>query len=92
MKETKESTKPNPRFKNYTRVFENLIKSTNVMTANPIVSVIITYDSSRAITITKTHNHKYNIKQYCLESYKMTFEEVVGGDERKDYIKLKEVE
>jgi len=57
----------------------------------PIVSMIITYDSSKAVTVTKRNDREYYIKQYDLESYDLTFEEKIGGGEDQ-YIKLKEVE
>lgn len=53
--------------------------------------MIITYDSTKAVTVTKKNDTEYFVKQYDLESYKMTFEEKIGGDP-KSYIKLKEVE
>lgn len=60
-------------------------------TLYPICSMIITYDSTKAVTVTKRNDKEYYVKQYDLESYKMTFEEKIGG--RADqYIKLKEVE
>lgn len=83
--------KPNPRFKNYSEVFKNLLKQSNVPTLWPICSMIITYDSTKAVTVTKKDDTTYFVKQYDLESYKMTFEEKIGGDP-KSYIKLKEVE
>ena len=83
--------KPNPRFKNYKELFNNLLKSTNVTTMYPICSVIITYDSTKAVTVTKKNEREYYVKMYDLESYEMTFEEKIGGD-ANDYIKLKEVE
>ena len=85
------TNKPNPRFKNYSGVFKNLVKSTNVVTMWPIVSMIITYDSSKAITVTKANDREYFVKQYDLESYDLTFEEKIGGGQDQ-YIKLKEVE
>lgn len=45
--------KPNLQFKSYASLFENLTKAKKVATAFPILSVIITYDSSRAILVTK---------------------------------------
>lgn len=45
----------------------------------PIVSMIINYDSTRAITVTKKDDRTYFIKMYDLESYLMTFEEQIGG-------------
>jgi hypothetical protein len=53
--------------------------------------MIITYDSSKAMTVTKRNDREYYIKQYDLESYDLTFEEKIGGGEDQ-YIKLKEVE
>ena len=85
------SNKPNSRFKNYKEIFNNLLKSTNVTTMYPICSVIISYDSTRAITVTKANEREYYVKMYDLESYELTFEEKIGG--RPDcYIKIKEVE
>jgi len=83
--------KPNPRFKNHKELFNNLLKSTDVTTMYPICSVIISYDSTRAITVTKRNEKEYYIKMYDLESYLLTFEEKIGG-EPDNYIKLKEVE
>lgn len=57
----------------------------------PIVSVILSYDSSRAITVTKRNPQEYYVKMYDLESYELSFEEKIGGLDT-DYIKLKEVE
>ena len=57
----------------------------------PIVSMIITYDSTKAVTVTKRNDREYYVKQYDLESYEMTFEEKIGGGEDQ-YIKMKEVE
>jgi hypothetical protein len=85
------TNKPNPRFKNYSGVFKNLVKSTNVVTKYPIVSMIITYDSTKAITVTKYNDREYYVKQYDLETYDLTFEEKIGGG-ADQYIKLKEVE
>lgn len=54
----------------------------------PIVTMIITYDSSRAVTVTKKDDEEYYVKMYDLESYELKFEEKISGN----YIKLKEVE
>lgn len=53
--------------------------------------MIITYDSTKAVTVTKKDDCEYLVKQYDLESYEMTFEERIGG-QKNMYIKLKEVE
>lgn len=53
--------------------------------------MIITYDSTRAVTVTKKDDHTYYVKMYSLEDYDLTFEEEIGG-EPENYIKLKEVE
>jgi len=57
----------------------------------PILTVIITYDSSKAVTVTKKNDREYFVKQYDLETYDMTFEEKIGGND-DCYIKMKEVE
>ena len=56
----------------------------------PIVQVIISNDSTRAVTITKKDDRTCFIKMYGLETYEMTFEEKIGGGPNS-YIKLKEV-
>ena len=43
------------------------------------------------VTVTKKTDREYFVKQYSLETYKMTFEEKIGG-KKDSYIKLKEVE
>ena len=43
--------KPNPRLKNYKGVFQDLLKQTTVKILNPIVSMIITADSTRVIAL-----------------------------------------
>jgi hypothetical protein len=53
--------------------------------------MIITYDSTKAVTVTKKNDREYLLKQYDLETYEMTFEEKIGGGDDQ-YIKLKEVE
>ena len=86
-----EVSRPNPQFKNYKDIFSNLMKETNISTMYPITDCIITYDSTRAIVVMKRNDKEYFVKMYGLESYKLTFEERIGGEEN-DYIKMKEVE
>jgi hypothetical protein len=49
--------------------------------------MIITYDSTRAVTVTKKDDMHYYIKMYCLESYELKFQEEITGA----YLKVKEV-
>ena len=58
--------KPNSRFKTYQNVFENLTKGQNVITMYPIVTVMLSYDSTRAITVTKKDDTETWIKMYSL--------------------------
>lgn len=83
--------KPNPMFKNYKNLLDNLLKTKKVTTMYPLVSIYITYDSELAITVTKQNEKAYYVKMYSLESQAQYFEEKVGG-ELDSYIKLKEVE
>ena len=69
----------------------NMTKSMNVMTMNPLVHIMMTYNSKYAVTVSKKSNREYWVKMYDLETYKMVFDEKVGGNP-EDYIKLKEVE
>jgi len=67
--EEEAAVKPNPRFKNYKNLFENLTKHKSRPTMYPIVNVMISYDSTRAITVTKKDDHECWIKMYDLETY-----------------------
>ena len=52
---------------------------------------MISYDSTRTIAVTKKDDTEYYIRMFDLETYKMTFSELVGGTP-KCYIKMKDVE
>lgn len=91
LRETGEEFAVDARFKNYTKVFNNLTKSHTVTTMYPIVSCMITYNSQSVVTVTKKNDREYLVKQYDIENYNLTFEERIGGN-KDDYIKLKEVE
>ena len=47
------NVKPNSRFKAYKHLFENLLKTSNISSNNPIVGAMILYDSSRVMSVTK---------------------------------------
>lgn len=82
----------NPNFKNYNQAFKNLTQETRVGTMHPIVSMIITYDSRRAITVTKVSDKKYQVTQYSLRGgFNVLFSEIYGG-KPNSYIKMKDVE
>lgn len=54
--------KPNMRFMNYKDIFTNLLRQSSVVTKWPIVTMIITYDSTRAVTVTKKDDRESFIK------------------------------
>ena len=82
---------PNQRFANYQNVFQNLIKTTSVPTDDSIVNCVISFDSTKAITVTKRDENEYYILLTDLESFETEFEMKVGGNPGQ-YIKVKEVE
>ena len=53
--------------------------------------MLISYDSSRVIMVSKKNDRESWIHMYNLETYEKTFEEKIGG-EFDSYIKIKEVE
>ena len=65
--------KPNLQFKSYAALFNNLTKEKKVATMWPIVTCMITYDSTRAITVTKKDDREFWIRMYNLETYEKTF-------------------
>lgn len=52
---------------------------------------MISYDSTRAITVTKKDDREFWVRMYSLQNYEKTFEEQIGGKD-DSYIRLKEVE
>ena len=78
----------NPQLENYKELFQNLTNPHVQVTAFDIVSIIITYDSKRCITVTKDSDEHYVIKQYSLKTNQITYEKSFRGT----YIKMKEVE
>jgi len=79
----------NPNFDKYKEVFKNLTHCENVETPYDVVSIIISYDSTRAICILKESDVKSCIMQYDLDMIeKPTFTEDFIGT----YIKMQEVE
>lgn len=86
-----EDLKPNLQFENYRFQFDSLLKHKQVPTQYPIVSCMISYDSSRAILVSKRDDREFWVRMYDLESYEKTFEEKIGGRE-ESYIRAKEVE
>ena len=67
------------------------MKQTGIVTPYPLISMMITYDSTRAIAVTKKDDREYAILMYDLETNACTFQEKVGGGSTA-YIKVKEVE
>ena len=50
------------KWKNYNETFDNLTNCNPVMTKFPIVSCMITYDSTRTILVTKENDTAYHIR------------------------------
>ena len=56
----------NSQFENYSELFNNLTTTHLVKTQYDLVSVMITYDSTRVVTCAKNDDTHYIIKQYDL--------------------------
>ena len=69
------------KFKNYQTVFDNLTKYQKVPTKFDIVSMIITYDSTHTLAVTKKDDTQYMLRFFNLETYKNEFSEAVGGSD-----------
>jgi hypothetical protein len=82
---------PNPRFLRYKNAFTNLLKQICVVTRYPIISLVISFDSTRAVTIQKVNDNLSHIVMYKLDDYSVCFEEKIGGAPEQ-YIKVKRVE
>jgi len=84
-------TKRLTKWKNYNDIFDDLTVQKNVMTQFPIVSCMITYDSTRTIVVTKEDDTAYHIRQFSLTTQELVCTERYGGTENS-YIKMKDVE
>ena len=73
--ESNNGLRPNAAFKSYQKLFKNLTKSKLVVTLYPIVTCMISYDSTRAITVTKKDDTEFWVRMYDLETYQKTFDE-----------------
>lgn len=89
MENVMENEKEIAGFKNFTTTFANLVKDKEVPTMFPLVSMIISQDSKKVLTVTKACDEMYFIKQYELDGDDIApvFEEEVKGT----YIKLKDI-
>lgn len=85
------NNKPNHYFKQYRHLLNNLVKQSTIGTDYPIINLVISHDSSRAISVLKKNERTYLVCMYLLETYEQVFEEVVGGGPEQ-YIKMKEIE
>ena len=56
-------------FRKYSDLFNNMLLTTTIPTQCPIISVILSYDDTRAITLTKKDDSEYRIKQYDLFTF-----------------------
>ena len=83
--------KPNSRFLNYKENFQNLMVTQVVVTMYPLTTMAISYDSTKALTVTKKDDMEVWVKMYDLNTGDLTFEEKIGG-QPDQYIKCKELE
>jgi len=66
---------------NYKSSFQNLLRTQPVVTMFPLVTMAISLDSTRAITVTKKDDTEHWVKMYDLNTGDLTFEEKIGGQE-----------
>ena len=57
---------PHESLKRYTGLFTNLLDSDNVDVADPIITMMISYDSTRAIAVTKVDDNLSYVKMYSI--------------------------
>ena len=67
--------KTHPRLNNHRNLFKNLLKQTEIKLCNPVVSMLISQDATKVISISKESEMTCFISQHDLESYEQTFSE-----------------
>jgi hypothetical protein len=82
---------PNGRLAKYRHIFQNLLKTNSIVTQYPIMTMLISYDSQRAISVQVKSDHEAYIVQHSIQTQELTFKMKFGGSET-NYIKLKEVQ
>lgn len=65
--------RPNARFKCFKHIFENMLKTNEIRTPYPVITVMLSNDSTICLTVSKAEDCSYYISQYNLESYECTF-------------------
>ena len=65
--------KPNSKFLNYSENFKNLLSTQPVVTMYPLVSMAISYDSKKALVITKKNDRESWVSMFDLNTGDLTF-------------------
>ena len=84
------SISANPQLTSHSHVFQNLLKTDTVITDHVICSMMMSYDSTRIISVQKKDNHESYVAQHCMVEKTKVFYEKFGGH-KESYIKIKEV-
>lgn len=82
--------KTHPRFKNYRALFKNLLKQSDIELLHPIITMLISKDSTRTLSLSRKDETTWFIQQHDLESQEEMFKEMIGGSQN-DFIKCKDI-
>jgi hypothetical protein len=53
-------------FNRYDHLFQNMVKRNPIPSKFPIMNCMITYDSAKVITVSKSEEYLYFVKMYCI--------------------------
>jgi hypothetical protein len=84
--------KANLKFKMYSAIFNNLMNEKMIETPYPVMSMTISFDNSRILTVLKKSEFVSFVHGYCIYDYDLEFEEQYGEDDSGNCIKMKDVE
>lgn len=71
-------------------LFRELVKTDSIITEHPVVSMMISFDSKRAISVQKEEDSISYVAQHDILTGERLFYEKFGGEE-DSYVKLQEV-
>ena len=80
------------RFKNYKKVFEDMVKNTRLETSEPVISISIAFDASMLIVLTNKSDARFIITCYDLKEDQKICGRETFGDDDSSFVRIKQIE
>lgn len=80
------------RFKNYKKVFEDMVRNTRLQTNDPVISISIAFDASMLLVLTKKSDARFIVTCYDLTLDQKPCGREIFGDDDKSFVRIKQIE